>query len=317
VKKVTVIIPVYNAEKFLRDSVNSILNQSYKNIEIIIVNDGSTDNSYNILISEFSILPNIIIINSINKGQSAACNLGFKFSTGEYIKFFDADDILNDCFIEEQIKLLENCDSCLASSKWGRFYNDDLSTFRLNPEKVWRNLSPIDWLICSFEQGSNMMQCAIWLIPRNILSKSGLWNEDLTLNNDFEFFVRVLLSSKKIIFSSNSILYYRSGNKSSLSQILNKKAYESGVKSNLLGCDYILKSYNNEKVKEACVENLKPWMFSTYLKYNYLSKQIELKINELSQKRIYYKGSFFAEFLSKYFGWKFVSFISFLKNYIF
>ena len=93
-KKISVIIPVYNSEKYLNECINSIINQSLKEIEIICINDGSYDNSLNILNYYKKIDNRIIIINQKNKGVNSARNSGLKIAKGEFILFFDSDDQL-------------------------------------------------------------------------------------------------------------------------------------------------------------------------------------------------------------------------------
>jgi glycosyltransferase involved in cell wall biosynthesis len=313
-KKVSVIIPVFNAGKYLVQAVNSILVQTYLNIEVIIVNDGSTDDSMDVLSKNFAHNNRIVIISTENRGQSAACNLGYNYATGELIKFFDADDILNNNFIEEQVKLLGDRIDCICSANWGRFYYDNIETFVMEKDNNVGCTNSLEWIINSLESGSIMMQCAMWLIPRQILSNSGLWNESLNLNNDFEFFVRVLLASSKILKSENSILYYRSGNSSTLSQILNRKAYESGVKSNILGTSYLVIQNDSHRVRMACVNNLKIWMFNTYVEYPDLSKLIENTIDKWSPNSVVYRGSKFAVGMSYVLGWKVVVLLSHWKR---
>ena len=94
--KISVIIPVYNVEKYLRECLDSLLNQTFKDIEIICVNDGSTDGSLNILNEYASKDSRFIIINQNNQGLSAARNNGLNVAKGDYVAFLDSDDyILN------------------------------------------------------------------------------------------------------------------------------------------------------------------------------------------------------------------------------
>ena len=92
--KISVIIPVYNVENYLEESLDSIINQTFTDLEIICVNDGSTDNSPSILNNYANKDSRINIINQENKGLSAARNSGLDVATGDYIYFFDSDDIL-------------------------------------------------------------------------------------------------------------------------------------------------------------------------------------------------------------------------------
>lgn len=98
--KVSVIVPVYNSEQFLQKCLESLVNQTLKEIEVICINDGSTDNSLNILENYASKDNRIKIITTSNKGQSAARNIGIKKATGEYVGFVDADDWIDLNFFE-------------------------------------------------------------------------------------------------------------------------------------------------------------------------------------------------------------------------
>lgn len=98
--KVSVIVPVYNGKKYINKCVNSILRQTFKDIEIILVDDGSTDNTLDILREYEKKFPNVKVISSINLGAGGARNIGLDASHGEYILFVDADDFLREDMIE-------------------------------------------------------------------------------------------------------------------------------------------------------------------------------------------------------------------------
>ncbi len=196
---VSILMPCYNAERCVAAAVQSALDQTWPNKEIIVVDDGSTDGSGEILESFRG--RGVKVIHQENKGQCAAANRAFKESNGDYIKFFDADDLLKPKTVELQMTRIENCETAVASAEWGRFYGDDLSTFRLNPQSVWRDMDPLDWLVEAWQDARPMMQCALWLIPRAVLERSGLWDERLSLINDFEFFARVLCHASEVRFA--------------------------------------------------------------------------------------------------------------------
>src|SRR5690606_1034715 len=102
-------------------------------------------------------------------------------------------------------------------------------------ETCWKDLSPVEWLHSSWRNAQPMMQCALWLIPRTIIEKSGLWNEELSLINDFDFFTRVILASSGVKFSHNSTLFYRSGMGSNA---LSGKKSQIHIKSAFLSIHY-------------------------------------------------------------------------------
>ena len=112
--KITVIIPVYNTAKYLREAIDSILNQTFKEIEVIAINDGSTDNCLDIL-NEYALNDNRVkVYSQENKGLSLTRNFGLDNSRGDYIYFFDSDDILLPLALEELYNKCEkdNLDFC-------------------------------------------------------------------------------------------------------------------------------------------------------------------------------------------------------------
>ena len=108
---VSILIPCYNCEKYLEDCLLAILNQSYSKVEVIIVNDGSTDNSEKIIDKYTKLFDNfgkkIIKINQTNQGQASACNNGLKFVNGEFFYWQDADDIIEKDAIKTLVDFLE------------------------------------------------------------------------------------------------------------------------------------------------------------------------------------------------------------------
>lgn len=123
-KKISIIIPVYNTEKYIKECLESIINQMNENIELIIIDDKSIDNSLNIIKETIKNINNIILLeNEINKGISFSRNLGLSYATGEYIFFVDSDDYLN----KEALNIIsENLDSDIVKFSYNKnlgFYN--------------------------------------------------------------------------------------------------------------------------------------------------------------------------------------------------
>ena len=107
--KITVVIPVYNCDKYLRRAIDSVLKQESNEYELILINDGSVDNSLNICL-EYSKNDNVKVIDIKNSGVSNARNLGIKKASGEYIIFLDADDYFNENYFKKINKILKNTD---------------------------------------------------------------------------------------------------------------------------------------------------------------------------------------------------------------
>lgn len=98
---ISVIIPVYNVEKYLKECIESVLEQTYSNLEILLIDDGSTDKSLEICESYANIDERIVVIHQINKGLSSARNIGIENACGEYLVFVDSDDCINKMMIEK------------------------------------------------------------------------------------------------------------------------------------------------------------------------------------------------------------------------
>lgn len=301
---VSIIMPLFNAENYVEEAIKSVINQTYRNWELIIVNDGSTDNSLQI-VEKFQ-NSQIKIFSQENKGQCAANNFGFYQSTGNYLKFFDADDILSENMLDEQVKLLKQNPNDIISAKWGRFYDDNISTFSLSYEECWKTMEPIDWLCTSWYKGTSMMQCALFLIPRATLEKAGLWNENLSVINDLEFFTRVILNSNKVNFSDKSILYYRSGNPLTLSGQKTRKSMDSSFNSINLSTGYLLANSKSALAKQSVANIWQSFIYECYPRFKDLTIKAEMQIKLLTKPDLKYHNSPKALIFQKIFGWKFV-----------
>lgn len=299
---VSICMPCHNAERYVGEAIESVLNQTYKNIELIVVNDGSTDRSWDILESYRG--RGVKVIAQENRGQCAAANRALAEAGGEYVKFFDADDILSPGFIEAQIKRLACRKDAVASARWGRFYNDDLKSFRLNPERVWRDMESTEWLVQALMNAQPMQQCGLWMIPRKVLEIACGWNESLSLINDFEFFCRILCSVKEVLFCEESILYYRSGNQGSLSAQKSKKARESECESILLGTSHILKKRSDPQARLACANVCQHLIYDLYPRHPDLRKKLQQRVRECGKPNIQPSGGKYFQKMRPWIGWK-------------
>lgn len=300
--KVSLCMPCYNAEPYLAEALDSALNQTYPNLEIVIVNDGSTDGSAKIL-EEYA-TKGVRVITQKNQGQCAAVNRAFEESSGDYIKFFDADDILSPEFIKSQVDRLQGSRTDIATARWGRFHNNDLNTFKLNPQSVWRDMKAIDWLVEAYQDARPMMQCAIFLIPREILEKSGGWNPDLSLINDFEFFSRVLSHCENILFTEETTLYYRSGIESSLSRQTSRKAVESAFQSIIKGTEHVLARTKSAEALRGCANMRQDFIYTFYPNHPDLMKEMVQRVQELGGSTLPPDGPPRFQKLRKLTGWK-------------
>lgn len=305
---VSILIPAYNVEEYIAATILSAVNQTWQNKEIIVVNNGSTDRTLEVA-REFEAKGVRIISQNVKEHNAASTrNRAFYESRGELIKFLDADDLINPENIARQIKTLDSNFDYIASSEWGRFYKNDISTYKSNPETVWRDMDSADWLVEAW-RGEPMMQCAIWLIPRKILEISGLWNEQLSLIDDFEFFTRVLLASKGIRFTPGARLYYRSGNPTSLSALMSRKGAESAYLSIDLATTSLLNAENASRTRRVSANMFQNYIYTFYPLYKDLILKAEIKVADLGGADIEMAVGPKTKFLARTFGWKFAKYM--------
>lgn len=299
---VSILIPCYNAERYVAAAIESALAQTWPNKEIIVVDDGSTDNSLSITHGFQD--RGVQVIAQENRGASAARNRAFVASRGEYLRFFDADDILHPRLTEAQMERLRGDITSVASAEWGRFYQDDLATFRSNPEEVWRDMDARDWLVVAWMEARPMMQPALFLLPRKVVEKAGLWNERFSLIDDFEFFARVLCHASAVRFAQGAPVYYRSGASDSLSGTRSRKAVESACESLLLGTNHLLVVRNDALARKACANLLQDFIYTYYPDYPDLRAKVAQRVRELGGSDLRASGPPKFEKLRNIIGWR-------------
>jgi len=298
---VSILIPCYNAAPWLAETLASALEQTWENIEIIVVDDGSTDNS--LLVAKKFESHRLKVISQPNRGASAARNRALQEAQGDFIQYLDADDLLANDKVERQIKLFEQVTpEYIASAEWARFYNSPTEA-NFIPQPVWNDMSAIDWLICSWE-GGGMMHPAAWLLPRAIAQVVGSWNEDLSLNDDGEYFCRVILASKGVKFCSGAKSYYRSGISSSLSHKNSKSGLESAFESLKLCSTYLLAVEDSLRTRQACASVFQRFIYSVYPEVPDLVQAAEAKIKFLGGSNLKPDGGLMFQLMTNTLGWK-------------
>ena len=299
---VSVCIPCHNAAPYVAQAIESSLAQSWPAIEIIVVNDNSTDGSAQVLDRFQS--PRVQVIAADLGSAARSRNLAFASAQGYWIKFFDADDLLHPEAIERQMERLSERVDAVASSAWGRFYSDDLGTFHLNPQSVWRDMPATDWLVEAWRDAQPMTQPGIFLIPRDLLNQTGGWDESLSLIDDFEFFARVLCHTSEVLFTPEATLYYRSGLKGSLSGQKSRRAVESAFHSLLKGTAHLLERRTDPLARLSCANVLQDFIYTFYPDHPDLRALIQQRISELGGSDLEVSGGSRFHQLRRLVGWK-------------
>ena len=212
--RVSVIIPVYNTEQYLTDCLDSLLKQTLKEIEIICIDDGSTDNSLSILYKYSKMDNRIIILKQENKGGGIARNYGMSIAKGEYLCFLDSDDFFNENLLYETVNAADNILADIVVCLYKRYnntsgnYSDDnygfikknfrklLFNYNTNPKKFLESFNPAPW---------NK------LFRHSFIKKNDLYFQGIKRTNDLYFTITSLVSAKKIYFLDKVLIYYRVG----------------------------------------------------------------------------------------------------------
>ena len=246
--------------------------------------------------------PWVKVVDQPNRGAAVARNRGLQEAQGEFVQFLDADDLLAPDKIEIQIQRLAERTDCVASCRWGRFYTNPQES-KFLPEPFWCDMAPIDWLVSRWER-SSMMHPAGWLVPRPVLKQAGLWDESLSLDDDGEYFGRVVLASREVLFCDAAVSYYRSGLPGSLSGSKSDKAWDSQFRSVSLGADRLLGLERSTRTQRACSRAFEEFVYSCYPAAPDLQRRAWERVRELG-------GPFFQpqmgpkmKAVSRIVGWK-------------
>ena len=298
---VSVLIPCYNSAPWLAETLESALSQTHSNIELIIIDDGSTDDS--LAIAQEYECSNVKVISQKNQGQCAAENRALRVSQGDFIQYLDADDLLAPHKIERQLAMLSVSEpDCVASGEWARFYRTPQEAI-FKPQLLWRDLSPVDWLVCAWENHL-MMHGAAWLIPREVAVRAGSWDERLSLINDFDYFSRILLASRGVRFCKGAKTYYRSGNTSSLSASTSAQARQSQFLSLNLGVNTLLNAEESHRTRRTCATVFQRFIYETYPQVPELRAKATDRVNQLGGSTLQPSGGPAFQFVSKVLGWQ-------------
>ena len=214
---ISIIVPVFNVEEYLEDCINSILTQSYKNIELILVDDGSTDASGEICDKYAKIDNRIVVLHKTNGGVSSARNYGIKYSKGKYIGFVDADDYIEPQMYQYMLKnmLSYNAQICvnIACYKDKKIYYDsEIEKDLLTAKEAISNLLQMNF-------PTSLCNC---LYDKEII-KNEFLNEDIHFWEDFEYQLRLLYKSRLISICRTPFYHYRQRVGSANNQIINDK----------------------------------------------------------------------------------------------
>lgn len=290
--KISVIIPIYNSEYYLKKCIESVINQTYKNLEIILVNDGSTDKSSYICNEYMMKDDRIKVINKENGGVSDSRNYGISASTGEYIAFLDSDDWIDSNLYNVLYNLIIKNNSDISVCNFKRVNNEEEKLKFSSNEFIYNNIEAIEEIY-----GERYIQFigVVW----NKLYKRELFSElrfpKGRIHEDEYISPLLMFKAKKIVYTDRELIYYRK----TLNSIMNTKfnvkrldylyvlrernkffkennlseLYQKGINSEV---EKIIESYFY--VQESDIKNKKEVMQQIYKYFIYIEKSINIKL---------------------------------------
>ena len=220
ITKISIIIPIYNSEKFLSLSLNNVLSQSLENIEILCIDDGSSDNSLQILKNYEKIDKRLKIIHQNNGGAGKARNTGIKISRGKFISFFDSDDLYPSNLTLSLMynKAIKN--NAIIIGGGLRYFTEENGTIYLfnNKEILFEFEGTINFIDYQYD-----LFYQRFIYNTNFLKKNKLFFPNYLRYEDPPFFIKTMVLAKKFYAMENITYYYRESNKTT---IFNEKKVE-------------------------------------------------------------------------------------------
>lgn len=261
---VSILIPAYNAERWIGETIRSALDQTWPRVEIVIVDDGSSDGTSDVVQAFRS--RSINLVTQRNSGVCVARNAAYARAQGNFIQWLDADDLLAPDKIACQMQRFAEYgsdDRMLLSGATGTFV-DDPAKASFVPTTVWTDLSPRELLVRKFTDNAHIVLHS-WLIPRRLADEVGAWDVRLQRTDaDGEYSSRLAARSHGMLFVPQAKCYYRKGISGSLSAT-RRYLDEEELLLRLL-FENLLSVEDSAETRDACVGWLRLWATNYYLR---------------------------------------------------
>ncbi|MEZ5329501.1 MAG: glycosyltransferase family 2 protein [Verrucomicrobiales bacterium] len=277
---VSILIPAYKSERWLAETLRSALAQTWSNTEIIVVDDGSPDNTLAVARSFES--AKVKVVTQENQGAPAARNHAFALCQGEYVMWLDADDLISPDKVALQVHMAQALDNprLVMSCVWGYFaYRAHRATFPLTA--LCEDLSPAEWLTRKLE--SNMhQQTATWLVSRKVTEAAGPWDPTLISDDDGEYFCRVLLASEGVRFTPGAKVYYRVTPTGSWGDLTgSRRRLEAHWDSMQRHLRYLRSLEDTPRVRAAGIAYMQTWLHHFYPEHRDVVAEMQAMAAEL------------------------------------
>lgn len=263
--KFSIIIPCYNIEKYISKTLESIFNQTFKDFEIILINDGSKDNTGKILDDYSKKDKRLRVIHKENEGVSEARNIGIRNATGEYIYFLDGDDLIENTLLERANEVFKNNKIEIFSFGFNMVYKDGKIKRRYSEEQYNNQIiNSKEFLSLFFNKKVGQHICS-FIVKKDIIENKIFFTKGLERGEDLEFQIKILLEEVNLFYDKTPFFKYVSRNGS---------VVQSKVKINIFNFLEVLEKFRKEIKDEKLKEDLE-YFFITY--YFYIVKEMAIK----------------------------------------
>ncbi len=283
-EKISVIVPVYNTEKYIEKCINSIFEQTYNNIELIIINDGSTDNSENIIKKITKNKNNVKYKKIKNSGVAHARNIGLDLATGKYVGFVDSDDFISKDMYKALYDIAIKEKSDIVTSGYNKCYKDRVTQYFPKNKTVFGK---------SVIESKNIFlntnpYLPLKLFSMDLIRKNNIrFEEDLRIFEDLLFCYKLYLYANKISYVDNAYYNYNCNNETSLTNTFSEKMFDIFKAIDRLK-KYSNELYGNELDKQ--IEYIAVKHIS--LRFNSKSKDVKLLNKYIDEAFMYLKNNF-------------------------
>ena len=302
----SILMPAFNAEKYLPDTLKSLLEENKDDFEIVICDDGSTDGTAKIAQIFASRDPRVRYIRQPNKGASAARNAAFLASHGRWIIYIDADDIMLPGSIRAMMTTARSQPNEIVFCRWCKISSDaDIRT----PAStlLMRDMAGWEWLEQAFSFDYPTYP-GCFLLPRELIERAGGWNEQLSFQDDMEFYARLISQTNSMRYCSGALFCYRQGVIGSLSNTGGRRSSESQWEATRLAVRYLLNTKDTPQTRSAAVRQLMLVSYAQYIAAPDISKNAEDFARKLAAGPLWeppLPGGPMRLALQIVFGWKF------------
>lgn len=315
---ISVVMPAYNASAFIGEAIQSVQNQTHENWELIVVDDGSTDDTKLIAQSYAEKDNRISVYHQANQGGGAARNEALKHISGDYVQYLDADDVLDKEKFATHLKEIQRCDYLSDTLTYGTCIRLLVSgeCVPSSMKQLYADYVPaLEAQVAIWNGHFNSFQYSSYLIPRMLVEKAGKWNEVLYRSQDSEYMARVLAIAKSLVHIPAARFYYRQVNDS----VSSRKISSKQLASEAVVCDIVSTLLLNGKIvqqpaKHACEVHYTDVLTTWYPQNRFLVKDMLFVMKAKGLHLNFENRGKTFHILNKCLGWRMAVLIMRLKN---